>query len=66
MEMSKAEHAKMLRYKRSALESIGYEEVINKLNEMQEACGEVRYYIDQDGRHAFERDSGMTTTGGLR
>lgn len=46
--MSKEERTRALRYKRPALASMGFEVMRNELWEIQEACANVQYYIDQD------------------
>lgn len=46
-DVSKAERARNLRYKRPALASIGYWEISNELYEIMEACSDVRWYIEQ-------------------
>lgn len=46
----KAQKARNLRYKRSALASMGYETIVNDLYEIQEACTDIHYFMDtEDG-----------------
>ena len=47
--MTKAERSRNLRYKRPMLASLGYEAIANELYEIQEACSDVHWFIDQDG-----------------
>ena len=44
----KIRKAKALRYKRPALDSLGYESITTALDEMQGACADVHYYTDTD------------------
>ena len=46
--MSKEERTRALRYKRPALASMGYEHIQSELWEIQEACENVQFYIEQD------------------
>lgn len=46
-ENKKAEKAAMLRYKRPALASLGWEAISSELWEIQEACQDVTYYMEQ-------------------
>jgi len=46
-ENKKAEKAKMLRYKRPALASLGYEAICSELYEIQDACQDVQWYMEQ-------------------
>lgn len=46
--LSKAERSRALRYKRPALSSMGYEVIDAELEEMGEACLDVRYFLDSD------------------
>lgn len=46
--MTKAERARQLRYKKPALINLGYQIIINRLDEMMETCYEVRYTFDSD------------------
>lgn len=48
MEMTKAERAKQLRYKRAALEEMGYDQMVSELYDIEDACAEVRWFIEQD------------------
>ena len=43
------ERARALRYKRAALESIGWDMIYDQLYEISEACSDVRWYIEDDG-----------------
>ena len=47
-EESRRRRAENLRYKRSALNSMGYAALTDELGEIQEACSEVHWYVDQD------------------
>ena len=44
------EKARSLRYKRSALDSMGAEYIERRLDEIQEACDDVQYFMDGDGK----------------
>lgn len=46
--VTKAERAKALRYKKPALASMGYESITSELWDIQEACGDVQWFIDND------------------
>ncbi len=48
MKETKAEHSRRLRYKRPALASLGYDTIIQELEEIREACLDIQYYIDSD------------------
>lgn len=43
-----AEKAKNMRYRRPMLASLGWETIESELNDMEEACGTVHYFIDDD------------------
>ena len=45
----KANRTANLRYKRSALASMGWDSIWIELEEIQEACSDVRWFFDQDG-----------------
>lgn len=45
---TRQEKAKDLRYKRAALESMGSAYLLSRLDEIEEACDNVKYYLDQD------------------
>lgn len=45
---TKADKARQLRYKRSALQSVGYQTIKDELCEIQETCEEFRWYMDDD------------------
>jgi len=45
---TKAERARGLRYKRPALASLGYEALQSELDDIQEICGDIHWFIDQD------------------
>ena len=47
--MTKYEKARNLRYKRGALASIGFETIIDELYEIEEACGEIHWFFEEDG-----------------
>lgn len=49
MTMTKYERARNLRYKRAALDSIGWEDLTSELLDIEEACSDVRWYFDEDG-----------------
>ena len=40
----RAKKARAMRYKRPALESMGYEQMVRELEEIAEACSDIRYY----------------------
>ena len=42
---TKAEHAAQLRYKQPALASLGWENLINELYDIQEACSDVHWFF---------------------
>lgn len=46
---TKAEHAAQLRYKQPALASLGWENLINGLYDIQEACSDVHWFFEDDG-----------------
>lgn len=48
MEMSKAERTRALRYKRPALASLGYEAIRQEIWDIQEACADVHWFIEQN------------------
>lgn len=48
MQNTKAERAKNLRYKRPALASLGYDAIETELSEIQEACSDVHWFMDND------------------
>lgn len=48
MQQTKAERAKNLRYKRSALASIGWYNIREELDQISSDCYDVRWYIDSD------------------
>lgn len=39
--------ASALRYKKSALASLGYDSIVEELYEIQEACSDIRWFVDQ-------------------
>lgn len=45
MTVSKADRTRALRYKRPALQSMGWDQIMAELEEITEACDEVSYYI---------------------
>lgn len=47
--MTKYERARNLRYKRSALASIGWEIITTELWEIEEACGEIHWFFEDEG-----------------
>ena len=47
--LTKYEKARNLRYKRGALASIGFETIIDELYEIEEACGEIHWFFEEDG-----------------
>ena len=59
MEMTKAERTRALRYKRPALATMGWEEIERELEEIQEACDDVAYFIGDEDEllDAFDGDS---------
>ena len=46
--MTRAERARMLRYKHSALAFAGYDQMINDLYEIESACSDVHWYDNDD------------------
>lgn len=46
--MDKATKCKSLMYKRPALQSLGYDAILDELYEIQDACNEIRYVTDAD------------------
>ncbi len=46
--MTKGERTRPLRYKRSALMSMGFSDIRCELDEIQEACYQVQYFIEND------------------
>lgn len=44
----KANHTRNLRYKRPALASMGFDEMITELDDIEEACCDIHWFIDQD------------------
>ena len=57
---TKAEKARALAYKRPALSSMGYEALMEELEEIQEACDEVQYWIDSDDGTLLDAFDGDT------
>lgn len=59
--MTKSERTRALRYKRPALVSMGYDDIDRELDEIQEACSDVRWFMDGDNGetllNAFDGDS---------
>lgn len=47
-ESGKAYRARNLRYKRAALASMGFDHIFDELGEIQEACENIHYWVDQD------------------
>lgn len=57
--LTKAERARMLRFKRPALASFGFYELRQELSEIGEACAEIHWFIDQNDEtliNALEND----------
>lgn len=48
MPQTKAERAKMLRYKQPALMSMGFDAITTELEEIREACSDVRWFMEDD------------------
>ena len=48
MKSSKAERTRNMRYKRPALASMGDEDLMRELEEIQEACSDIHWFTDQD------------------
>ena len=46
--MTKAERSRNMRYKKPMLAELGYSEMLDKLYEISDACGEIRWFIDDD------------------
>ncbi len=47
--MTIGERSRALRYKRPALESLSWDSIMGELEQISEACSDVRYFIDRDG-----------------
>lgn len=47
--MNKADRARRLRYKRPALDSLGYDAICSELYEISDACSEIQWFMDNDG-----------------
>lgn len=47
--IDKWERARALRYKKAALDSLGWDQIYDQLSEIGEACCDVRWFIDDDG-----------------
>ena len=47
---TRQEKARDLRYKRPALESLGFDFINDKLSEIEEACDDVQYFMDSEGK----------------
>lgn len=56
----RAEKARALAYKRPALATLGYRAVMEELEEIQEACDEVQYWIDSDDGTLLDAFDGDT------
>jgi hypothetical protein len=48
MNQTKADRAKILRYKRPALAILGYDMITSELYEIQSVCGDIQYFIESD------------------
>ena len=48
MEITKAERTRALRYKRPALASLGYDAIRQEIWDIQEACADVHWFIEQN------------------
>ncbi len=48
MSQTKAERARQLRYKRPALASMGYSDILDELYEIREVCDNVHWFMDSD------------------
>lgn len=46
--MDKANRARGLRYKRPALDTLGYDAICDELYEISEACSEIQWFMDDD------------------
>jgi len=46
--MTKADHTRNLRYKRPALDTLGYEFISDELFEISDACADVQYFVEND------------------
>lgn len=46
--MNKADRARGLRYKRPALDTLGYDAICDELREITDACSEIRWFMDDD------------------
>ena len=60
MNQTKAERAKALAYKRPALASMGFHSMMEELEQIQEACDEVQYWIDSDDGTLLDAFDGDT------
>lgn len=47
--MTKWERARQLRYKHGALADLGWENIMDELYEIEEACSDVHYFFEDDG-----------------
>lgn len=56
--MTKAERSQNLRWRKPALAGLNYWEMSNKLDEIQEACGDIHWAYDDDETliNAFDGD----------
>lgn len=59
MEMTKAERTRALRYKRPALATMGWDAIMQELEEIQEACDGVAYFFGDEDEllDAFDGDA---------
>lgn len=71
-ELTKAQRARNLMYKRPALASLGYDSLITELWEIREACNDIHWFVDQgdetilnalDGDDEAEREFRMAFSG---
>ena len=56
---SKAERTRNMRYKRPALDSLGWDTIVTELNDIMEECDNVTYFIENDEEtllNAFDGD----------
>lgn len=46
--MTKGERSRALRYKRPALATLGFKQIMSEMEEIAEACDDIRYFIESD------------------
>lgn len=58
MTMTKYERAKNLRYKKGALESIGWEAIMDELDEIENTCSEIHWFFEEEGANIIDAMDG--------